>query len=73
VRNLRAHAEVSVSIGTRADQESVRSRVQARARIVDPEAEPALATEVRALMDAKYGWSAGAIAEVAPLRSEVEP
>src|SRR5687768_7965249 len=36
------------------------------ARVVDPAAEPELATAVSALMDQKYGWSDGLIVELIP-------
>jgi deazaflavin-dependent oxidoreductase (nitroreductase family) len=39
----------------------------AQARIITPEAEPALTAEVSSLMDAKYNWSDGLIAEIHPL------
>lgn len=38
---------------------------QGTARIIDPAAEPDLAQQVRARMDAKYGWSDGMIVELA--------
>jgi deazaflavin-dependent oxidoreductase (nitroreductase family) len=37
------------------------------ARLVDPDAEPELAVEVSARMDAKYGWSDGLIVELRPV------
>lgn len=36
-------------------------------RIVDRAAEPELAAQVSALMDAKYGWSDGLIIELTPI------
>lgn len=39
----------------------------AQARLIAPEAEPDLAVEISRLMDAKYNWSAGLIAEIHPL------
>ena len=36
------------------------------ARLIDPAAEPELAAEVSARMDAKYGWSSGLIVELTP-------
>ena len=36
----------------------------AQARLISPEAEPELAAEISSLMDAKYNWSDGMIAEI---------
>jgi len=36
------------------------------ARLVVDEREPALARNVKALSDAKYGWSSGLITEISP-------
>lgn len=66
VKNLERFPRVSFSVGTRAAPESVRSTTSARARAVDPSAEPDLAKRVSALMDEKYGWSDGLIVELRP-------
>jgi hypothetical protein len=39
---------------------------QGSGRTIDPQAEPTLAAEVSALMDAKYNWSEGLIVELSP-------
>jgi deazaflavin-dependent oxidoreductase (nitroreductase family) len=43
----------------------------ARARLISPAAEPELAAEISRLMDAKYQWSDGLIAEIHPLTDEI--
>jgi deazaflavin-dependent oxidoreductase (nitroreductase family) len=58
VRNIRANAQVHVRVGDR--------RFVAVARIVNDEQEPDLAREVKALSDAKYGWSDGTVVEITP-------
>ena len=58
VRNIRATRQVHVRVGDR--------QFAASARIVDSGGEPELATAVKALSDAKYGWSDGLIVEIAP-------
>jgi deazaflavin-dependent oxidoreductase (nitroreductase family) len=66
VKNVRAHAEVSISVGTRGDMTSEVPRTDAHARIVDDAADAPLAAQVRALMHQKYGWSDGLVVEIAP-------
>jgi deazaflavin-dependent oxidoreductase (nitroreductase family) len=58
VRNLEAQPEVHVRIGSR--------RFAARARVVDDRREPELSAAVKALSDAKYGWSDGLVVELTP-------
>jgi deazaflavin-dependent oxidoreductase (nitroreductase family) len=58
VRNILAQPRVDVRVGGR--------QFTATARLVDEEREPALARTVRALSDAKYGWSDGLITEIIP-------
>ena len=58
VRNLRANSRVRVRV---ADLEFTGT-----ARLVDDGREPELAKAVKALSDAKYGWSSGLIAEISP-------
>ena len=58
VRNLRAQPRVHVRLGDR--------RFEATARVVDDVKEPDLAAAVKALSDAKYGWSDGLVVEIAP-------
>jgi deazaflavin-dependent oxidoreductase (nitroreductase family) len=58
VRNIRANPHVHVRLGDR--------RFEGTARIIDDDGEPELARAVKALSDAKYGWSDGLIVEIAP-------
>jgi len=66
VKNVRAHAEVSFSVGSRSDRESHAKRTAARARVLDGPADTGHANEIRRLMDEKYGWSDGLVVEIAP-------
>jgi deazaflavin-dependent oxidoreductase (nitroreductase family) len=61
VKNLRKEPRVAFSVGTRDARESAKPRTAATARIVDDDG-------VRALMDAKYGWSDGLVVELRPHR-----
>lgn len=56
VRNIRHHAALSFHVEG--------ARYGGQGRIVDPASEPELAAVVRALMHAKYNWSAGVIVEL---------
>jgi hypothetical protein len=58
VRNIRANPHVRVRVDDR--------RFAGTARLVDDEREPDLAEAVKALSDAKYGWSDGLIVEITP-------
>jgi deazaflavin-dependent oxidoreductase (nitroreductase family) len=58
VRNLRANPHVEVRVGE--------LRLNGTARLVDGEGEPELASAVKALSDAKYGWSDGLVVEISP-------
>jgi deazaflavin-dependent oxidoreductase (nitroreductase family) len=58
VRNIHANPHVHVRVGDR--------RFEGEARIVDDDREPELAQAVKALSEAKYGWSDGAIVEITP-------
>jgi deazaflavin-dependent oxidoreductase (nitroreductase family) len=58
VRNLQARPQVTVRLGDR--------QFDATARIVREDREPELAAAVRALSDAKYGWSDGLVVELTP-------
>jgi uncharacterized pyridoxamine 5'-phosphate oxidase family protein len=60
VKNLKKQPNVSFSVGTRNARESVLARTSATARIVEDDG-------VKALMDAKYGWSDGMVVELSPL------
>jgi hypothetical protein len=59
VRNIGANPHVHVRIGPPGGRQ-----FDAVARIVDDEREPDLARAVKALSDAKYGWSDGTIVEI---------
>ena len=65
VKNLRAHADVTFSVGSRVDRASLMPRTAARARAIDDVRQPELAARVRALMQQKYGWSDGLVVEIA--------
>jgi len=65
VKNLTKQPRVAFSVGTRSDPTSALGRTPARARLV-PDADE-LAHAVKALMDAKYGWSDGLVVELSPL------
>jgi deazaflavin-dependent oxidoreductase (nitroreductase family) len=59
VRNIRASAHVRVRVGDR--------QFEGTARILDADREPDLVRTVKALSDAKYGWSDGLIVEITAL------
>lgn len=61
VKNILALPRVVFSIGSRDA-----AQVDGRGRLVDAESEPALAAEIRRLMDARYAWSDGQIVEIEP-------
>ena len=58
VRNIQARPQVKVRIGD--------AEFNAIARVVHDGREPPLATIVKALFHAKYGWSDGLMVELAP-------
>lgn len=58
VRNIRANQQVRAGVGGR--------QFPAHARCIDDEREPELARAVKALSQAKYGWSDGLIVEITP-------
>jgi len=58
VRNIQSQPQVKVRLGG--------AEFNAVARIVHNDREPQLAATVKALFDAKYGWSDGLIAELTP-------
>jgi deazaflavin-dependent oxidoreductase (nitroreductase family) len=58
VRNIRENQRVGVRVGE--------LQFNGTARLVDDEREPELAGTVKALSDAKYGWSSGLITEISP-------
>lgn len=58
VQNIQHNPAVTVRVGVRV--------FAATGRVVDQVAEPERAAAVRALMDAKYGWSDGLLVELCP-------
>jgi len=58
VRNIRARPHVKVRVGDH--------RFDATGRVVSDAAEPELTAAIKALSDAKYGWSDGLIVELTP-------
>jgi deazaflavin-dependent oxidoreductase (nitroreductase family) len=58
VRNIQSQLQVRVRVGD--------AEFNAIARVVHNEREPQLAATVRALFDAKYGWSDGLVVELTP-------
>ena|SRR5215813_313209 len=58
VRNIQAQPRVKVRVGDR--------QFEATARVVHDDREPELTAAVKALSDAKYGWSDGLVVELAP-------
>jgi deazaflavin-dependent oxidoreductase (nitroreductase family) len=65
VRNIRANGNVRVRVGER--------RVAAVARVVDSDREVDLSHAVKALSEAKYGWSDGLIVEITPQEEDASP
>lgn len=66
VQNVRTTPAVRFSVGTRENQERIRSEGPAQGRLIDDHADSALAESVRAKMQARYNWSSGLIVEIAP-------
>jgi deazaflavin-dependent oxidoreductase (nitroreductase family) len=58
VQNIQAQPHIHVRLG---DQQ-----FEATARVVEDAHEPELSAAVKALSDAKYGWSDGLIVEITP-------
>jgi F420H(2)-dependent quinone reductase len=58
VRNIQSQPKVKVWVGG--------AEFNAVARVVHNDREPQLAATVKALFDAKYGWSDGLITELTP-------
>ncbi|MBV9288723.1 MAG: nitroreductase family deazaflavin-dependent oxidoreductase [Hyphomicrobiales bacterium] len=58
VRNIESQPQVKVRVGD--------AELNAIARVVHDDREPQLASAVKALFDAKYGWSDGLIVELRP-------
>jgi hypothetical protein len=64
VKNLTKQPRVVFSVGTRSEPTSALASTPAVAHAVGDQQD--LAREVKALMDAKYGWSDGLVVELAP-------
>jgi deazaflavin-dependent oxidoreductase (nitroreductase family) len=58
VRNIQSQPRVKVRLGDR--------QFDATARVVHDDREPELTAAVKALSDAKYGWSDGLVVELMP-------
>jgi hypothetical protein len=58
VRNIQSRPQVKVRVGD--------AEFNAVARVLDNDRELRLAATVKALFDAKYGWSDGLIVELTP-------
>jgi deazaflavin-dependent oxidoreductase (nitroreductase family) len=58
VRNIQSQPQVKARVGD--------AEFTAIARIVRNDREPQLSATVKALFDAKYGWSHGLVVEIAP-------
>jgi len=58
VRNIEAQPQVEVRVGG--------AQFSAVGRVVPNDREPELAASVKALFDARYGWSDGLIVELTP-------
>ncbi len=67
VKNLQQAPRVHFSVGTPSHTEAAVPTTPALGRVVAAERETALATQIRALMDRKYGWSEGLIVELSPV------
>ena len=59
VQNLRANPQVHIRVAG--------SSFEATARVMDPNAEPALCRQLQALSEKKYGWGNGLIVEITPI------
>jgi deazaflavin-dependent oxidoreductase (nitroreductase family) len=64
VKNIRHDPRVRFSVGTREAPEEAAVAAAGRGRVIEEGAEPDLVRDVRALMDAKYGWSDGLVVEL---------
>jgi deazaflavin-dependent oxidoreductase (nitroreductase family) len=58
VRNIQSQPQIKVRVGA--------GEINAVARVVQKDREPQLAATVKALFEAKYGWSDGLITELTP-------
>jgi deazaflavin-dependent oxidoreductase (nitroreductase family) len=65
VKNLEREPRIRFSVGTPDAHEATAASAAGRARTVTAEGDPELVGAVRALMDAKYGWSDGLVVELA--------
>jgi deazaflavin-dependent oxidoreductase (nitroreductase family) len=65
LRNIQSQPQVKVRVGN--------AEFEAIARVVRDDRDPPLAASVKALFDAKYGWSDGLIVEVTPTKIDTQP
>src|SRR5689334_17017300 len=61
VRNIQAQAAVRIRVGDR--------RLSATGRAIRDDDDPKLTAAVKALFDAKYGWSDGLVVELEPSKA----
>jgi deazaflavin-dependent oxidoreductase (nitroreductase family) len=59
VQNLCANPEVHIRVAA--------SSFEAKARVMEVKAEPALCKQIQALSEKKYGWGDGLIVEITPV------
>jgi hypothetical protein len=71
VQNIRHNPAVRLFVGSRTERKALTDADwrPATGRIVDPLTEPELTAQVQALMNQKYNWSTGIIAEIKPEQS----
>lgn len=66
IDNIRAHPNVSFSIGNRKNKGSEVAQTDGRGRVLDEVLEAELSSRVRASLYAKYRWRDGQIVEISP-------
>ncbi len=64
VKNIRSDPRVRFSVGSREAREEAVGAAAGQGRVVSDDEEPDLVRDVRARMDAKYGWSDGLVVEL---------
>jgi deazaflavin-dependent oxidoreductase (nitroreductase family) len=64
VKNLMKQPRVTFSVGTRNEPGAGQAATRATARVVRDDDDHELVSAVKALMDAKYGWSDGLLVEL---------
>jgi hypothetical protein len=66
VDNIRAHPDVTFSIGNRKNKGSEVAQTDGRGRVMDEALEGELCSRVRASLYAKYRWREGQLVEIIP-------